>query len=151
MGFSGLNPLGSMVTIAAEAPLHKAQQITKFAASKHARGAGAESRQRPQQDRAAAEARDIAALRREIERRALPVGPSPAFEMNLLEAEGGLDQVLARIEAARTRDRDAPALRPTAPEPAAQSRAATGSVMTSATAESPEAQPANAMAAPQAG
>lgn len=146
MEFAGLNPLGSMAAFAVEAPLRKAFPVTRIAASDHARGAGTDSRQRPDQESTAAEARDIAALRRKIERRALPAGPPPAFEMNLLEAEGGLDQALARIEAARSRDRDAPALRPAAPK--AEPRAAATSEAAPAATESPAPRATVAQATP---
>jgi hypothetical protein len=74
-------------------------------------GAGTNTRQRPQQDASAAAARDIAALRQETSERDLPTGPPPAFEVSLLEMESDLKHVLARVEAARAKARDAEALR----------------------------------------
>lgn len=136
MEFAGVNPLGSMAALAVEAPLRKARSVTRIAASGHAQGASTDGQKRPDQGRAA-EARDLAALRHEIERRALPVGPSPAFKMNLLEAENGLEQVLARIEAARNHDRESPALRPSGPDPGAPPSAAAISGATPAAIESP--------------
>ena len=56
--------------------------------------------------------RDLEASRREMEQRALPPGPPPAFEMTLLELERDLKHLLARIEAARAQGRDAEALKP---------------------------------------
>lgn len=111
MELPGLNPLGSMVANAVEAPMRKAQQISRVTASDPANGSTTSGRDHPEQGLAAAEARDIAALRREMQRRGLPAGPPPSFQITLLEAEGGLEQALARIEAARTQERDAPALR----------------------------------------
>ncbi len=109
-----------MAAVAVEAPVRKSLQVSRVAEGRQTQGASAESRQRPDQETAAAQARDIVALRREMERRALPAGPPPAFRMNLLEAEGGIDRMLARIEAERCQQRDAPALRLATPGAAAR-------------------------------
>ena len=47
-----------------------------------------------------------------VDQRALPPGPPPAFEMSLLELEADLKALIARIEADRGHDRDAPAVQP---------------------------------------
>jgi len=111
MELPGVNPLGSMAAYTAEAPMRKLQQISRVTGSDGSGKSASDSRQHPEQDSTAAEARDIAALRREMQRRGLPAGPPPAFQITLLEAEGGLQQALARLEATRTQERDAPALR----------------------------------------
>ena len=64
----------------------------------------------PAQDARAEEARDITALRREMERRDLPAGPPPSFQLSLLEVEADIQQVIARVEAARTQAREADAV-----------------------------------------
>ena len=118
MELPGLNPLGAMAALAVEAPARRLQQISRVAPSDGANGASTQGHQNPDQGSGAAEARDISALREAIGRQSLPAGPPPAFEMNLLEAEGGLDQALARIEVTRSQLRDAPALRPDVDRPA---------------------------------
>lgn len=112
MELPGLNPLGSLAAFAVEAPMRKLQIPVRVEPSDQTRGGAADTHQRPEQDIIADEARDVAALRREMQHRDLPAGPPPAFQISLLEAEGGLEQVLARIEATRSQERDAPALRP---------------------------------------
>lgn len=116
MELPGLNPLGSIAVFSAEAPLRKQQQVKRVNAFDQAQRPATGQRDHPQQDLTAAEQRDIAALRREVERRGLPAGPPPSFQISLLEAEGGLERALARIEATRSQQRDAPALRPAGPE-----------------------------------
>lgn len=48
------------------------------------------------------------------------VGPTPAFDASLLEVERDLRTAIARVEAARTAERDAPAIRPEAAPEAAE-------------------------------
>lgn len=117
MELPGLNPLGSMAVFSVEAPVRKQQQVKRVTAFDQAQGPRTGQRDHPQQDFTAAEERDIAALRREVKRRGLPAGPPPSFQISLLEAEGGLEQALARIETTRSQQRDAAALRPVEPEP----------------------------------
>ncbi|PIE07298.1 MAG: hypothetical protein CSA74_07905 [Rhodobacterales bacterium] len=115
MEFAWPAPLGPLAALATETPLRKMQDVRKVTPGHKAGDSngnttghtGAEG------DNAArtAEARDIVALRREMERRNLPAGPPPAFKMSLLEVESGIRHVLARIEAARTRTREAEALK----------------------------------------
>ncbi|MCB1357081.1 MAG: hypothetical protein KDK53_11495 [Maritimibacter sp.] len=59
----------------------------------------------------AAAARDIKALRREMERRDLPAGPPPTFEVSQLEIDTDFQQIIARVEAARAQAREADALK----------------------------------------
>jgi len=66
---------GPPLAAAIELALRRAVQVTRIDPGAQTRRAGNETRQHPGQDRAAAEARDVAALRREMERRALPPGP----------------------------------------------------------------------------
>ncbi|SMH32051.1 hypothetical protein [Maritimibacter sp. HL-12] len=87
-------------------------QLTRIAPGTAAQGAGNEARQYPGQERAAAEARDVAALRREMDRRALPPGPPPAFKLSLLEMDQDLQRVIARVEARRAEASDSAARQP---------------------------------------
>lgn len=57
----------------------------------------------PGQARTAAEARDIDALRREMERRGLQPGPPPAFKLSMLELDSDVRSAIARMDADRAR------------------------------------------------
>jgi len=82
-------------------PQKKAAQVVRIEPGTGAQNAGSEARRNPGQDRTAAEARDLAALRREMDRRSLPPGPPPAFKLNLLELDQDLQRAIARAEAGR--------------------------------------------------
>ncbi|HHC30013.1 MAG TPA: hypothetical protein ENK80_05575 [Rhodobacterales bacterium] len=112
MELPGLNPLGTMAASAATPPTRKIQQVERIAESGGAQGAITQGREHPDQAANAAKARDIKALREAIGQQALPAGPPPAFEMNLLEAQSGVDPALARIEASRGQARDAAFVQP---------------------------------------
>lgn len=94
----------------AETPLAPVRPVSRVTPGDGADGQQPQSRRTPGQAQAAAEARDVAALRREMEQRALPPGPPPAFAVNILELDRELQQVMARIEAlhARTGTGNAP-------------------------------------------
>lgn len=111
MVLPALNPLGSLAAFAVEAPMRKQQPTKQVTGANPSGSATGDSRQHPEQETSAAAARDVAALRREVQLRGLPAGPPPAFQITLLEAEGGLQQALARLETARAQERDAPAVR----------------------------------------
>jgi hypothetical protein len=102
---------------ALETPQRRFVQVTRIPPGAAAQGPDAEPRRHPGQEHAAAEARDVAALRREMEQRALPPGPPPTFKLNLLDIDGDLRQAIARNEAHRARFVSAEALRPNPPEP----------------------------------
>lgn len=112
MELSGLNPLGTMAAATVDPPTRKIQQVERVAASDGAQGALTQGREHPDQTANTAKARDIKALREAIERQALPAGPPPAFQMNLLEAQSGVDPALARIEANRGQMRNGPFVQP---------------------------------------
>ncbi len=80
----------------------------------------ADTHDTPDQNRLTDDLRQSAELRREMERRALMPGPPPAFELNLLELDGQLKELIARIEATRAQARDAGALAPVLPPDGAQ-------------------------------
>ena len=111
MEFAGPAPLGPFASLAAEMPLRKANDVKKVQPGAKAGDTTADVGQKPGQDARAAEARDIVALRREMERRDLPAGPPPSFQVSLLEVEADIQQVIARVEAARTQAREADALK----------------------------------------
>ncbi len=110
MELSGLNPLGLAAASAVTMPLRKAPDVQKVDPGQQSNGAGTDARQRPEQDATASQARDITEIRRQMERRDLPAGPPPTFELSLLEVESDLKQVLARIEAQRAQSRDSEAV-----------------------------------------
>ena len=111
MEFIGPAPLGPFAALAAEMPLRKASDVKKVKPGAKTGDTTADARQNQAQDARSAEARDIAALRREMERRDLPTGPPPSFQMSLLEVEADILHVIARVEAARTQAREADALK----------------------------------------
>jgi hypothetical protein len=115
MEFPGFNPLNALAS-AAELPAYRMAHVGKVTPGRDAQGATSDNRQHAEPGRPAAEARDSAALRHEMQRRGLPAGPPPTFQMNLLEAEAGINQAIARVEAARTQSRDTAAIQP-APQP----------------------------------
>jgi len=83
--------------------------------------------QRPLPGQSADGTRDIDARRHDMEQRALPPGPPPAFEMTLLELERDLKHLLARIEASRARERESGALQPAAVASLSEARPTVGS------------------------
>lgn len=111
MEVTGLNPLGFLAAFAGGSPPRNGSAVNEIPEAEPPKWSGARGDQPSDQGARTTEARDLMALRREMERRALPAGPPPAFQLNLLDAERGLDRLLARLEAARTHDRDAPAFR----------------------------------------
>ncbi len=127
MDFARPAPLGPIAALAMETPLRKMQDVRKVTPGDKAgdtngnttghTGADGDNAART------AEARDIAALRREMERRNLPAGPPPAFKMSLLEVESDIRHVLARIEAARNQTREAEGLKAEAKDEEAAARA----------------------------
>lgn len=110
MELSGLNPLGTAAVAAVTMPLRKGSDVQKVDPGQQSNGTGTDARQHPEQDATASQARDIAEIRLEMERRDLPAGPPPTFELSLLEVERDLKQVLARIEAQRATARDSEAV-----------------------------------------
>ena len=135
MEFAGPAPLGPLASLAAEMPLRKLNDVKKVQPGAKAGDMTSDIGQQPGQDARAAEARDITALRREMERRELPAGPPPSFQVSLLEVETDIQQVIARVEAARTRAREADALKV---EAQAEERLAEAE-LAEATAEAPPA------------
>ncbi|HHC30139.1 MAG TPA: hypothetical protein ENK80_06220 [Rhodobacterales bacterium] len=112
MQLPGLNPLGTMAATVSDPPTRKTQHVERIAESDGAQGAATQGREHPEQASNVAKVRDIKALREAIGQKTLPAGPPPAFEMNLLEAQSGVDPALARFEASRGQARDAAFVRP---------------------------------------
>ena len=108
---------GGLAAMALEIAPRKTTRLDRVEPSDRGQRAEAETWRPPDQARPEARpgsrgGRDLEAIRRDMERRALPPGPPPAFEMSLLELEADLKALIARIEADRGHDRDAPAVRP---------------------------------------
>lgn len=111
MELSGVKFAQAAATLVTEAPAHRSAPTAIVTPGSGAQNASGE-RAASEHTARAAQARDIAELRREMEQRGLPAGPPPTFEMNLLEAEAGVSQAIARAEAAWSHARDADAVRP---------------------------------------
>lgn len=125
---------GPLSTAGFDLPLRRAAEVARIEPGTGAQDAGREARQHPGQDRAAAEARDLAALRREMDRRSLPPGPPPAFKLSLLEMDQDLQRTIARVEARRAEARSAEALQAENPgaAPASAATATQGAGMAEA-------------------
>jgi hypothetical protein len=111
MELSGLNPLGSAAVAAVAMPQRAGPDVQKVDPGQKSNCTGTDARQHPEQDATASQARDINEIRQEMEKRNLPAGPPPTFELSLLEVERDLKQVLARIEAERATARDTEAVK----------------------------------------
>ncbi len=115
MEFAGPAPMGPFATLAAEMPLRRVndvKQVEPGAKTGDTRGDTAGNAGRAHDNSArTAEARDITALRREMERRDLPAGPPPSFKVSQLEIASDIQAVIARVEAARSQAREADALK----------------------------------------
>lgn len=111
MEFAGPAPIGPFASLAAELPWRKTNDVKQVQPGDQAGDTAADTRQSRDQQEAAAAARDITAMREEARRRELPAGPSPAFQVSLLEIKQDIKDVIARVEAARTQTREADALK----------------------------------------
>lgn len=110
MEFSGSVPFGPSATLAAELPLRKPNDVKQVEPGSQPDNTASDAGHGGDTAAVAAAARDITALRREMEQRALPAGPPPTFELNQLEVETDIQKVIARVEAARAQAREADAL-----------------------------------------
>ncbi len=99
--------MGPLATLAALMPLRKANDVRQVEPGAKAGDTTGDTRHETAQAARAAEARDVTALRRERERRDLPAGPPPSFQISQLEVDADIKQIIARVEAARTRAREA--------------------------------------------
>ncbi len=104
-------PFGSPANPAARMPSQTAPSVPPVTESDASGKPGADTRQTGHQTDNAAAARDIRAQHQRRVDPDLPTGPPPAFEISLLEVERDLQQVIARLEAARTRSLDAEGVR----------------------------------------
>ncbi|MBV7410533.1 hypothetical protein KJP29_16220 [Maritimibacter sp. DP1N21-5] len=110
MDFSNAAPLGARHALPAPAPDRRVHPVSPVEEQSASSGAGTDARDHPEQDLHGALSRDLRALRREVEDGTQWAGPAPAFDVSLLEMDSDLRQVLARMEADRSRTRDAEAL-----------------------------------------
>ena len=101
--------MGPFATLAAEMPLRKVNDVKQVEPGARAGDTAPDTGRGRDNGLEAAAARDITALRREMERRDLPAGPPPTFELSQLELDSDIQQVIARVEAARSQARDADA------------------------------------------
>lgn len=122
MDFSSVAQLGARALITGPtAPQPQPVHVKRIDAQSGASGAGNQAGDHPDQEAQAAPTRDLLALRRAVAEGNRPAGPSPAFEVSYLEVEADLQQKLARMEAARSRERDAEALKSAAEAEASKS------------------------------
>ncbi len=103
--------MGPFAALAAEMPLRKLNDVRQIEPGARPDDTAPDTGRERDNGTEAAAARDIRALRREMERRDLPAGPPPAFELSQLEIEADIQQVIARVEAARAQAREADALK----------------------------------------
>lgn len=115
MDFPVFNPASAAILALGEAPARNRPAALRVPAAQGSQGSETSGKHPDGADARAAQARDLKALRFEMRQRGLPPGPPPAFQMNLLEAESGVSQAIARIESTRSQSRDAAALRPATP------------------------------------
>lgn len=111
MEFAGPAPVGPFATLAAEMPLRKINDVKQVEPGTRSGGTAPDTGRERDNGTEASAARDISTLRREMERRDLPAGPPPSFEVSQLEIEADIQQVIARVEAARSQAREADALK----------------------------------------
>lgn len=137
MEFAGPAPVGPFATLAAEMPLRKPSDVKQVQPGARPGNTAPDTGRDRDNGTEAAAARDIRALRREMEQRDLPAGPPPTFEVSQLEMDADIQQVIARVEAARAQAREADALKL---DTSADSRPARAG--TEAEAEAPAADPA---------
>ncbi len=114
MDISAPSPISAQATLAAHTPARKAPDPSTVPPSDgiaHTRTDPQNANGHGQTD-LAADARQQLALRAKLRDPSTPTGPPPTFQFTLLEVEQDLRNILARIEAARSQERDATALRP---------------------------------------
>lgn len=114
MDISAPSPISAQATAAAHNALRAPADVTKVTPSTNVSDTRADPHTENghgQSDRAA-EARQVIANRERLRDPSTPTGPSPTFQITLLEVEQDLQNILARIEANRAKDRDAQALQP---------------------------------------
>lgn len=111
MEFAGPAPVGPFATLAAEMPLRKVNDVKQVEPGTRSGNTAPDTGRDRDNGTEAAVARDIGMLRREMERRDLPAGPPPSFEVSQLEIEADIQQVIARVAAARSQAREADALK----------------------------------------
>lgn len=106
MEFAGPAPVGPFATLAAEMPLRKPNDVKQVDPGTQPGNTAPDTGRDRDNGTEAAAARDIRALRREMERHDLPAGPPPSFEVSQLEIEADIKEVIARVEAARAQARE---------------------------------------------
>lgn len=110
MELMGPAPLGAQAAIAAQTPARRIADVPKVEASQGSGSAGLDAHQHPDQDKSAASARDLVKLREEAGQGTRPAGPTPSFQVSILEVQSDLKQAIARMETARSQSRDAAAV-----------------------------------------
>ncbi|MGH1369447.1 MAG: hypothetical protein ACRBCL_12615 [Maritimibacter sp.] len=123
MELIGPAPLGSQMAIAAQTPARKPVDVPQVEASQGSGNAGLDAHAQPDQEQNAATARELVKLRAEASNGDRPAGPTPAFQVSILEVQNDLKQAIARMETARSQTRDAQAVSDKAAEAAQAAKA----------------------------
>ncbi|MBV7378037.1 hypothetical protein [Maritimibacter dapengensis] len=111
MEISGVAQLGARTLSSGPvAPLPQPVRVQQVDQNSGTSNAGQQAGDHPNQEAQAAPTRDLLALRRAVAEGDRPAGPPPSFDVSFLELETDLKQKLARMEAARSKERDAEAL-----------------------------------------
>lgn len=111
MDFAGPAPIGAFAPHAAEAPLRKPLEVKQVTPGDQSGKTGTDKRGERDNSAQSEAARDITALRQEMQRRDMHAGPPPTFEISQLEIEADIRAVIARVEAQRTQARAADAVK----------------------------------------
>ncbi|WP_424943927.1 hypothetical protein [Aliiroseovarius crassostreae] len=114
MDISAPSPISAQATAAAHNALRELPDATKVAPSTNVSNTRADphTANGHGNDDRSTEARQIIANRERVRDPSTQPGPTPTFQITLLEVEQDLMNILARIEASRAKDRDAEALKP---------------------------------------
>lgn len=114
MDISAPSPISTQATAAAQNALRELPDTTKVAPSTDVTNSRADPHTENGNGHGdhTIEARQILANRERIRDPSTQAGPSPTFQITLLEVEQDLMNILARIEASRAKDRDVEALKP---------------------------------------
>lgn len=111
------SPISAQATLAAQAPVREPPSVSTVDPSPAAENARMDANTANGEGGGdtAADARQRLAHRERVEDPKTPTGPPPTFQVTLLEVEQDLQNILARLEVARSLDRDAEAVRPDVP------------------------------------
>lgn len=122
MDISAPSPISAQATLAAHAPVREPPAVAQVDPSPASDGTRMDSNTANGEGRSdlAQDARQRLAHQERLEDPKTPTGPPPTFQITLLEVEQDLHNILARLEMARSKERDADGVRPDVSKDAAQ-------------------------------